>query len=453
MTRLVLKRRFWALFGAQTLGAFADNTLRNATILAVIGAAGLAYGSGDFTLPFGAGRYAGSIVSAGFTLPVLLFSGIAGQLADKVDRHILVRRLKFVELGLMSFAALCFALGNAPLLIFSLFLMGAQSAFFSPVRTSLMPQYYRGREITLANGLYNAALFVAIVTGLALGGYLITIEGGRLMVSGTLIGAASLGALLATQCPRAPVKGDAPIRWNVLLEAVRQFRLVGTHHGLIYPLLGIGWFWMMSAASLAILPNVVKETLGAGDNAINLCLALSALGAGLGSMLAGVIALRVRDSFLFAGVAVAANAIAWIVAWAVLGDYRIPEAGFFTWGNWPLMAVLTAAAATNGMFVVPLMAALQSRAPRHIRATVMGVSNMTNGGLATLAAIMVIPPLFLGVPPHGVFLGFALMQAGLLAFMWRRKGSIRAGANPLTADVVTATFKETGEAGTYPAAK
>lgn len=425
--------------------------LRQATILAIFSVAAYSYGEVDFSMPWGWGNAASAIVSVGFTLPIMIFSPLSGQIADRVDRDVLVRKLKYIELCLMAYASLCFAIGNGPQLIFALFLMGTQSAFFSPVRTSLMPQYYRPDELAMANGIFNAILFVAIVAGLGIGGALIITEGGRLMVSLILVIAAVLGALFATQCPKAPVSNSSPINWNIPLVAVKMFRQAARQDGILYPMLGIGWFWMINAATIAILPNVVRDTLQASDGVINACLAISAIGAGLGSMTAGFIINKFRDSLSFAGWAIALNSILWLAAWLVFPNHRIPEAGFFSFGNLPLILILLAAAMTLGMFVVPLMAILQHRAPNEIRAQIMGTSNMTNGAMATFIGIFVaLVTLLLNPPPHHHLLFLAVLQAGLFAFMWRRKGAIREAAepvttNPLTEEVITPSFSESSK--------
>ncbi|MEM9421474.1 MAG: MFS transporter, partial [Pseudomonadota bacterium] len=253
MTSFVFTKRFWPLFGANTLGAFADNTLRMATIVAVY-AAFTAGGGGTFDLPHGLGEHAGSLVSVAFTLPVFIFSVLAGQLADKIHRHTLIRVLKWIELVLMAAAAVCFALGNGPLLVLALFLMGTQSAFFSPVRNAVMPQYYDRDELIRANGYYNAALFVAVVTGLGLGGYFVNQGGGRIIVSIMLIMAAAGGAILAGFIPKAPSPGLTRINWNVPVVIARQLNFVRTIKGIWYPMLGVAWFWMLGAAVLANLP-------------------------------------------------------------------------------------------------------------------------------------------------------------------------------------------------------
>ena len=440
MTNFVITRRFWPLFGANTLGAFADNALRQSTINAVYAAALAGVAAKDFTLPLGAGIYAGSLVSMGFTIPILIFSVISGQLADRVDRHILVRYLKVTELGLMAFAALCFALGNALLLILALFLMGTQSAFFSPVRNALMPDYYRTEDLPKANGYFNAGLFVAVVLGLGMGGYFVAVEGGRIIVSTILIAGAGAGALLAFATPKAPVSGEHKINWNIPLVAVRLYQDTARLPGLIYPMLGIGWYWMVGATLLALLPNFVGETLGGGEIEITIALVVSALGAGAGSILAGLVSARVKDSLVLSGIGVSGTVIASLLIFLIAQGYEMPEAGFMSLANAPLLLTIIFFAGANGLYVVPLMALLQDRAPNDRRARIMGASNMTNGGLATIGAALLIPLQALGMTPDLIFLLIGGLQANLVVFMWRRRRAIRAHANPLTKEVISPAF-------------
>ena len=332
MSSLVRQRRFWALFGAQALGAFADNALRNATIVAVLGAAAIAYGEADFTMPWGMGRLAGGI-SIMFTIPIFVFSAIAGQLADKIDRHELAFRLKVIELGLMIFASLCFALGNAPLLILALFLMGTQSAFFGPVRTSLMPEYYRPTELLKANGLFNAALFIALVTGLVVGGEAMERPGGKLIISTCLIIAAFFGAVLSNFCPPAPAPGLKKIDWNVPAMSIEMFMRAAQTRGIIYPMLGIGWFWMINSALLSVLPNLVTESLGYPKEVYTEFLVVACIGGGVGSIGAGILAPRVKDSLMLAGIGIAVNILASLAAFLIIISHPGGTGGFFELKN------------------------------------------------------------------------------------------------------------------------
>ncbi len=415
-SREPLSRRgsFWSLFGAFVLGAFADNTLRMATIVTVFAA----YNAGtlDFSLPGEWGNRAGSIVSMAFTVPIMLFSLIAGWLADKVDRHRLIKWLKFIELILMSFAAISFAIGNAVLLIFALFLMGAQSAFFSPVRNAVMPHYFEEGVLVRANGFFNAGLFVAIVAGLGLGGGLVSTSGGRTLISIILISAAVLGWLCALAVAPAPAP---PVGQP---EGQRSETLAGLR-AITAPLLGAAWFWMIGAIVLAILPNYVRDVLGGGDVALSLLQVLFAIGAGLGSVGAGIIGTRMKDSFTLAGIGVAMTVLGTAAIFGMSGI--VQQTGGLSAGvTAPLLALfalLLLTAGANNVFAVPMFAAVQSRAPIARRARLMGVANMANGAGASLGAALVIPALAMGLQPAQLFGILAALQSALLLVMVVRR--------------------------------
>lgn len=64
-----------------------------------------------------------------FILPFFLFSALAGQLADKHEKSLIIRRIKLAEILIMLLGAAAFWFGTLWLLLAVLFLMGAQSAF------------------------------------------------------------------------------------------------------------------------------------------------------------------------------------------------------------------------------------------------------------------------------------------------------------------------------------
>lgn len=410
--------RFWSLFGAQTLGAFADNCLRNATIVAIIAAASAS--PGDPFYFFGSfANEAGTVVSIGFTLPIFLFAMLSGQMADRYPRHAMARNLKLLELGLMSLAALWFFLGEALPLVLTLAVMGAQTAFFQPVRLALMPQYFPAHRLARANGIMQAGTFIAIVTGLGLGGYFFEVGNGRLIVSGMLIGAAMLGAVLAAQLPKAPPPGDEPIDWNLPAVAFRYARAAAKTRGVAWPIIAIGYFWMIGALLLAHMPIFVRDQLGGSNQDYALLNAFFALGAGLGSIIAGIIAPRLRNPKLLSAVAMVVGMASLVVVYIYT---RVPRTEFSLFGaeGYPLLALLVISSAANGVFAVPMMASYQATAPRQISARIMGVANMTNGLFATLGALLASVFRRVGVDPAEMFLVMTGMGGcALLIMVWR----------------------------------
>ncbi|HEY9214324.1 MAG TPA: hypothetical protein VIQ29_15925, partial [Ancylobacter sp.] len=118
-TRLMSARRFAPLFWCQFFSAFNDNFVKNALVLLILYGLGEANGGALVTL-------AGAI----FILPFFLFSSLGGQLADRYDKSLIARRLKFAEIWIVLVASSGFVLQSVPMLFVGLFFMGTLSALF-----------------------------------------------------------------------------------------------------------------------------------------------------------------------------------------------------------------------------------------------------------------------------------------------------------------------------------
>ena len=424
---LVRSRRFWSLLGAQSLGTFADNTLRAAAIIGIAAAWRAGAGPGEaFSVPAWLASEAGAWVGICFTLPIFVFSMISGQVAEKVDRHVIIRVVKVVEVVLMACAAVFFALGNAYGLLAFLLLMAVQSTFLAPTRATMMPQYYPGPELIRANGFFQAISFTALVAGLVLGGLLIILPQGRTIVAVLLVAAALAGLVCAYRTPAAPSPGLARINWNIPQQSVRMYREVGRMPGVLWPMLGVGWFWGVGALVLANLEPFVAAVGGVSAD-FGLLQAIFAIGAAVGSAVAGVVASRMRDPMVLAGAGLAGTILCAAAITAVSLGLAETAAAPRSLVLAPsparlgLCALMLLTAACNGFFVVPLLTAVQARAPDAERGRVLGTSNMTNGGFATLFGLLVPVTRETGLTPITLFLAVGALQAMLLAFMWHRR--------------------------------
>ena len=110
---LLGKRRFGPIFAVQFLGAFNDNLLKFALLfLANFGIFAADPAKSELL----------AVVSTGlFILPYFLFSALAGQVADRVDKARIVRWVKAAEVGIMLVALGGFWFQSIPVLLFSLF--------------------------------------------------------------------------------------------------------------------------------------------------------------------------------------------------------------------------------------------------------------------------------------------------------------------------------------------
>ena len=186
--QLLQTRRFLPLFGTQFLGAFNDNVYKNALVIFIIFQSNTLYGIDTNTLV---------TLSAGiFILPFFLFSATAGQFADKYEKSRLIWYVKILEVIIMSLAIIGFYLENVLILMALLFLMGAQSTLFGPLKYSILPQHLQEKELIGGNGLMSMGTFLAILLGTILGGILISIpQQGPVIIAAVVVILALLGLI------------------------------------------------------------------------------------------------------------------------------------------------------------------------------------------------------------------------------------------------------------------
>ena len=157
---LMKARRFLPLFLTQFFGALNDNLFKNALLVMIVSASIAGAANVNTVVNLAAGL---------FILPFFLFSALAGQLADKHEKSLVIRRIKLAEILIMLLGALAFWLGALWMLLAVLFLMGAQSAFFGPVKYAILPQHLGEDELLAGNARVGMGTFVAIRGGTAVG--------------------------------------------------------------------------------------------------------------------------------------------------------------------------------------------------------------------------------------------------------------------------------------------
>ena len=253
--RLLREPRFGPFFFTQFFGAFNDNLFKSALLIYV---AFRLSDSGTLV----------NVAQALFILPFFLFSSIAGQLADKVEKSHLIRQIKAAEIGIMVVAAIALALGDVAFLLGLLFCMGVQSAFFGPVKYAILPQTLRDDELVGGNGMIEMGTFLAILLGTLAGGPLIASTYGAYLVGGTVVTVALAGWFTSARIPPCPsVDPGLRIGWNLIGDSWRIIQTARKRRTVFNSILGISWFWAFGAILLAQLPAYTKTTLG-GDELV-----------------------------------------------------------------------------------------------------------------------------------------------------------------------------------------
>lgn len=373
-----------------------------------------------------AGDDAVPIIGSFFAIAMVTFSALAGQIADKNETAFMFRRTKFAEFLIMLAAGIGFLLNSGTLLIAALFAMGAQSAFFSPVRTGAMPKYYAPTELVRANALYNAGLYVSVLVGLFLGGLLISQEGGKTVVAVTLITAAAAGWLAILKAPRSEANApDLKIDWNIPVQTISILKFALKAPGVARPMIGLGMFFYISTFVTVLVPFYARDSLGAGEGVANALMGLFAVGAGLGAISASRLS-KQRSGLGFAAAGIAGAGISTVLIF--LMTRPLIEAGVnsaATLFSKPLGLFLAMNfclnAALMGVFIAPLQAAVQRRAPAELRSRIVAANNITNALAATAGSLSVLVVTRTDLTPHGAGWALAGLQLAVAVYMWRRQ--------------------------------
>ncbi len=386
---------FRLLVGTQFLTVFNDNAFKQIVLL-------LAVARGEALLGADAQASAGLV----FALPFLLFAVFAGDLADRLPKPRIVAATKWAEAGVMLLAALALGSGSLELGLLVLFLMGAQSAFLGPAKYGLIPELVARRELSRANGVFNAWVVAGILLGIGCSGFLMQALGQDLLwMAGILFAAvAVVGALVAGRIQRQPAADpERPLRLNPLLRLRDGLALAAEIPGLRGCMLGRALFYHVGAVVLFAWNEMGSRLLEVEEQWWTAGLATLTISLGAGSYLAGRLSRgRPRPGFS-------------ILSAAAMG------LGFLAVGFGPrdpafVLGVMLAANFFTGMYLVPLMTLIQQLPAEADRGRIQGSSQMLDWVMILAASLAKISMSWLGLDAAEVFLvlGAELLLASLL---------------------------------------
>ncbi|MDR2175748.1 MAG: MFS transporter [Synergistaceae bacterium] len=414
---LFRSRRFLPLFLTQFLGAFNDNFFKSALVMLI-----------TYRLAERGGydpRILVNIAGGVFILPFFLFSATAGQLADKYERSFLVQIVKIAEILVMGGAALGFYLEHVRLLMVVLFLMGAQSTFFGPLKYSILPQHLDESELISGNGLIQMGTFLSILTGTIFGGLFILRGGGVYLVSVLVVGIAAAGWWASRYIPETrPVFPDRKLSANIVKDTLKIVTDVVPHKDIFLSVLGISWFWLVGATFLAQFPTYARLVIGADEQVATLFLAVFSVGIGLGSMACNSLLkgeVSGRHVPLAAIAMSAASVLLYFASKRPPLAPGVPEMGiwafFVSWRNTAVLVCLFAISFSGGLYIVPLYAIIQSRTDEARMAGVIACTNVTDSLFIVLSAVGSSLLLALGFSIPQIFLSMAVLTVAAAFFI------------------------------------
>src|SRR6478609_3549922 len=349
---LLLTRRFAPLFWTQFFSAFSDNFLKNSLVFLILFHIGGSDAEALITL-----------AAAVFIAPYFFLSALGGELADRYDKAVVARRLKFAEIGIAFIAVLGFGIHSVLLLFIALFLFGVIASLFGPIKYGILPDHLARSELPAGNALVEGATFIAILLGTIVGGVAAK-DGGDpfhfaflMIVFSLMCWSASL--LIPRTGQAAP---NLVVQKNILASTAGLLQFLRADPRLLWGALVTSWFWLVGAVALSLMPPLVKNVLGGNEEVVTACLAIFSIFIAVGSGLA---------AWLAAGRIIL---LPTLIGAVLLGLFALDLAGL---------------AIAGGLFIVPTFAAVQAWAGADRRARVVAAVNVLNAAFMAGSTVIV----------------------------------------------------------------
>ena len=413
--KLLWNKHFGPYFSVQFLGAFNDNVYKNALLVIL---AFSAFKNTDVLTNLSGGL---------FILPFFLFSVYAGQVADKYEKSKLIRLIKIWEICLMCIAAVCFYFDIFWALIALIFLMGTQSAFFGPIKYSILPQVLEDKDLVEGNGFVEMGTYVAILLGTLVGVIFIDTSAGsgtKHFISLIIIVIAVLGYLAARKIPEVPASNpNLKFNWNPITEAKDIFGRARKNYSVMLAMCGIAWFWFLGSGYLIQFPSFTNKVLHGNKEVIALLLSFFSIGIGVGSLMCKKLSGDVIEIGLVPLASIGLTLFGLDLFFTANGFNHTELVGFKEYlaldGSIRLVVDIFMIGVSGGLYIVPLYAMVQHRTETHERSRIIAALNILDAFFIVMSSVVAIVMLGLfKLTITQFFLVLAIMNAVVALFIF-----------------------------------
>lgn len=407
---LLQQKRFLPLFLTQFFGAFSDNLFRSGLLILITYDAVISAGYNTQILATAIG---GLVM-----LPFFLFSSLAGQLADKYEKSMLVKIIKSAEIFVMALAIYGFTTGHLPILLITLFLTLTQSTFLGPIKYSAIPAYLQHNEIMAGNAVIESSTFIAILLGTIFGASLISLSSyGAVFLSCVLMASTIAGWMSSLSLEETP-PGDSTlqINWNVYRETIAIIRHAATDRVLFMSIIGISWFWVVGAVMLTQIGTYGKEVVGGNQSVATSFLIIFTAGIGLGSFICSRWMKGKIDAHLvpWGTIGTTIFMIDFVIASNNINLVEPTNIGiiqFFSHiNNWRIAFDLLMIAFCAGICMIPLYALLQTQSNPRECSRMIAANNIMNSFFMVISSLATSLLIWLDITILNIFLIVGLLN-------------------------------------------
>lgn len=412
--QLFKERRFLPYFLVQFFGALNDNIFKNA-LLALVAFGAFNQDTRELLTNLGALL---------FILPFFLFSALAGQLADKYRKAHIIRYVKLSEIIIMASATIAFWHNQMMALFIILFFMGSHSAFFAPVKYSILPQYLEKDELVGGNGLVETGTFVAILLGTILGIFLIRAHANTIFISTAVMFVAISGFVASLLIPQQKIisNPDLKMNWEPFSQTWRVLKRAASQRTVFLTILGISWFWFFGSIMVTQLYNYNQDILHGNEAVMILMISILSIGIGLGSLSCEKLSRHKIEIGLvpFGSIGLTLVTIDLSFAHGLYPEQVINASTFLShWTGWHILIDLFLFGIFGGLYSVPLYVLLQSRTEEKERSQMIAANSVLNALFMVVASLLSIGLLALGLNIPQLFLVIGFCNLAVTMYLYK----------------------------------
>lgn len=380
-----------SLFWTQFFGAFNDNLFKSALVILIT------YKSISlFGLPPSAMvAFCGGI----FILPFFIASSFAGDISDRFNKIWLCHKIKEAEVVIALIGAIGIYLENYYLMVFVLFLLGVQSAFFGPIKYSLIPEFSEKENLVFSNALVSSGTFSAILLGTIIGGLSVAQSGVNYKFIIGLVLFSLIGLFFARRLKMQGAlltNSKVKIEYNIFKSTASCMRIISKDKKIFHLVMGLSWFWFLGAGLLSLLPTVAKDIYLGNESVATFMLFIFTVGMGVGPFILdyftkGKVNDKIIPLSLFLMTLVLFD-ISYLVSFEYISSNELDSLGDFV-GNFEKVRFLIdlfLISLFGGLFTVPQFSKLQVIADQSELSRIIAANNIINSLAMVLVSVLIM---------------------------------------------------------------
>ncbi len=418
-------RAFMSLVATQFFGAANDNIIKGVLTFMVIG-------GGIWEGKLGAGGQ--GIAGMCLSVPFILLSGYAGQLADRFSKRQVVMWVKIAEIPIAIAAGIGFYTGNLWITLLAFIALASQSAFFGPAKYGMIPELVDDTQLSRANGTINMMTNLAVIAGTIAAGFISDMYWIKptddvqgfvrfAWIPGLAMIAVAIGGLLVAclMHPLEPAAKNLKFNWNPFSTYIHSVREMSKTR-LLMVMLAWGYFYMIAGLVLFVVPEY-NAILGVKDSEAAILMGIMGISIGIGCAAAGYISGdHIEPKLIPFG---AAGLVIFFFLLAAIPPWMPDLQPYLRVAFSNVAFLIVCAGFCAGFYIIPLQAALQKLSPDDDRGRFLGTANCCSFLFITLSAVifMSIRGGFGDRPQNIFYVCSGLMAAGAAFFLWRLRGT------------------------------